>query len=85
MIEIGVLRNNMKLDYQLFPDKMKGFEAYDIEVVKGKGIITPVNINCPLCGRLGVKEFKGYFVCASCVRECKKLTKNRRKTNARKQ
>ena len=81
MIEMGVVIVTNPATYlnpRMVPLSMSYGEDFDIDVEDDKIKISSTEMNCPFCGRLGVKEFQGYYVCNGCRKELKKQNKRRR-------
>ena len=51
----------------------------EFSVIGDQAIVVTVNQNCPLCGRMGVKEYLNRWVCFDCVMTCRNISKKRRR------
>ena len=81
MIEVGVIEVTTKATHinpRVMPLTVTYSDDFEIDTEGDTVIIKPLDLNCPFCGRLGVKEFGGYYVCNGCRKELKKQNKRRR-------
>lgn len=80
MIELGIITTTKGKTTYLNPDMMPmefcSFEMFEF-VKKGRRIVVlPAAQSCPFCGRLGIIEYRGYFICLPCIDDIKKEAVN---------
>ena len=77
MLELGLVKvtDNTRLNLQVIPNNLSGFEMYEITTESNRIYIKPGSMTCPFCGRLGVKPIGNYFVCVPCIDQLKRRKK----------
>ncbi len=82
MLELGTLlvsKGSTYLDRQLMVVDLRTVEMFSITVTDGKIYVSPaLSMDCPFCGRVGLVELKGKFVCGQCVKQLQKLRRTKR-------
>ena len=84
LIELGVIEivkgSTVRINESMLPDSIKGYELYEIKDEDGWIIVSPYSdMTCPFCGRLGLKEYEGRWVCLPCITTLKKGERRRRR------
>lgn len=75
---VEVKARHMPLPEKLFPLWLRGHELLGIKVEEGRIIISPLEVACPFCSRMGVIPFEGYLVCSLCRDGLKRARKSKR-------
>jgi hypothetical protein len=78
---IGIIKvtARTRIDPVILPIELSMVENFEFTVENNTIIAKPAVTSCPFCGRIGVIEFYGHYICLSCLEQLKRIPKKKRR------